>query len=173
MRRGPIEALCFFLVTQRLLFRAALGFLGDSVKIIYHLGARQKKEMLVRSVAIRVAFPAPPIEIDDALDWCRSVLPADLRPYVRSAEEVELRVVPHTPGQVPGAGGWNLTDLIGAIRPDDAPPTWTVPVAAIVAVMATATASRTATHDHGVTAVKWPADVLVDGVSLCKSRTEK
>lgn len=56
----------------------------------YHLSNGQKKELLIRGRRLRIALPVPPHEVDDPLDWVRSVLDETIAERVTHAVEDEV-----------------------------------------------------------------------------------
>jgi hypothetical protein len=97
--------------------------------ITYELSNRQRKSLLVRGTPLRIALPVPPHEIEDPMSWAQSVLPRDVRQYVRSAEEQEITVDPLTIGE-------NLTGVLGAIREYDRDqPRWLLTVVVVVVTL--------------------------------------
>lgn len=74
----------------------------------YDLSSRQRKALFERGHPLEIALPYPADQPDPAA-WARSVLPADVRSMVVSAEEAEV-VVRLTRG-APGLAG-----VLGEIR---------------------------------------------------------
>lgn len=60
----------------------------------------------MRGATLELALPYPPIKITDPLDWAKTVLPIDVRPYIRTAKEGEVRVRPRIAEVI------TLTDII-------------------------------------------------------------
>ncbi len=60
--------------------------------VSYRLSNQQRKKLLIRGTAIRIALPVPPYDYGDPLEWARSVLPEDVVPLAREASEQELYV---------------------------------------------------------------------------------
>lgn len=124
------------------------------MKVVYLLSNRQRKDLLVRGAPIELALPAPPIKIDDPVNWARTMLPQDVRQYVT---EARLDLVRVALGNRSDAG---LTSIIGEIveRIDRL----TIGVS-VVRVLLTPAARR-----HPAVGLQWPADALLDGRSLLK-----
>lgn len=125
--------------------------------IRYRLSNRQRKELLVRNSAIRVAIPVHPIDIDtlDAADasqlrqWAAARLDGIEAREVRTAELVDLFVVLCGPAD-------GLTGVLGAIS--DAPPsedTLSVIMTCIVVDLARSTSPR-----HVSDQVQWPGSAV-------------
>lgn len=128
------------------------------MKITYHLSSGQRKELLVRGRPITLLLPVPPIEIDDPVDWARSVLPADLRPLVRSAAEEEVLVSPHS---MRARRAENLTELLGAIVGES--------VRAWLVTMIVVRVELSPAEPRGkALPAQWPMDVVVDGRPLTR-----
>jgi hypothetical protein len=141
-------------------FRAARFFFRDPMKITYTLSNRQKKALLISGESVLLALPAPPIEIDDELDWAKSVLPADLRSDAKSAAIEEISVKPRANR---ATKAMTLTELIGEIAEAPLSGTWLYAVVAVVVRL-----------EHGQTrrkgaGIQWPANVLLDGKPLLSS----
>jgi len=128
------------------------------MKVSYSLSNHQLKELLTRGRPLLLALPLPPNEVTDPADWARSVLPLELRGYVVSAEEQEVRAAPKVCPQGSGPGGeYRLADVLGDIARAER---WTVGIACIVARL-----------EHGQPrgspiGPQWPANVSVDGRQL-------
>jgi hypothetical protein len=58
--------------------------------IKYHLSNGQKKDLLLQGRRVTIALPVPPHEIDDPIDWARSVLDEDIAERVTHAVEDEV-----------------------------------------------------------------------------------
>lgn len=58
--------------------------------IKYHLSTGQKKDLLINDLRVTIALPVPPHEIDDPIDWARSVLDEDIAECVTHAAEDEV-----------------------------------------------------------------------------------
>lgn len=129
------------------------------MKTIYVLSNRAKKELLIRGAPILLALPAPPVLVDDPLDWAKSVLPADLRADAVEAVEQEVFVQPRRSGEAA-----TLTALLGDIPGPGAKDKWGYWIAAVVVRL-----------QHGEPRQKipespqWPADVLIDGVPMMRN----
>ena len=129
---------------------------GAIVKLTYVLSNGQRKELLVRGRPVLIALPAPPIDVEDPIDWARSMLPADLRGDVVSAEECEVRATPLRGRTHPPT---TLTHLLGDIV-DVERTIWTACHQVVLVRL-----------EHGkprgpATSPMWPANVHVDGVPL-------
>lgn len=121
--------------------------------VIYHLSNRQRKELLVRGVRLRIALPVPPHDVDDPLDWARSVLASDVRDLAVQADECELAVAAiRSPGDT-------LTSHLGAIVSEDDDRLIQY-VAAIVVTL------EPANPRHDAHSVQWPASVDYRGERL-------
>lgn len=58
--------------------------------IKYHLSNGQKKDLILQGRRVTIALPVPPHEIDDPIEWARSVLDEDAAECVTLAVEDEL-----------------------------------------------------------------------------------
>lgn len=58
--------------------------------IKYHLSNGQKKDLILQGRRVTIALPVPPHEIDDPIDWARSVLDEDIAECVTAAAEDEV-----------------------------------------------------------------------------------
>lgn len=127
------------------------------MKICYTLSNGQRKELMVRGRPVMIALPAPPIEVDDPIDWAKSMLPADLRQCVVSAELREVRVDPTGSRENPPTV---LPHIMGSIVTDDHRG-WTVCHVAVVVRLEHSRPTR-----GTATKLQWPAGVTVDGRPL-------
>ena len=87
----------------------------------YHLSGRQLKSLLIRHTPICIALPAPEDDPPDWLAWARSVLDADVRTHLVSAEPDVITLGP-------GRGSDGLASVIGEIEPRDRSIVWQVEV---------------------------------------------
>jgi hypothetical protein len=125
------------------------------MKIIYLLSNSQKKDLFIRNLAVHIAIPPPPIEVDDLVDWARTMFPTDLRERITAAEEIEVAVAPRDPRERRVAR--SLSDLLGAFPGDDGRRRWLVTMI-VVQVSFTPVRGRT-----GKPVLQWPMDVTIDG----------
>ena len=106
--------------------------------------------MLIRHSPLLLALPWPPDEVADLVDWARSVLPPDIRPLVREAREIWIRVVPHVHGDPS-----TLSEALGTIggRVGE----WSV-LMVVVEVLVSPERPR-----HSPMPLAWPAHVVHNG----------
>lgn len=83
--------------------------------IVYRLTNQQRKQLLVRSVPLRIVIPSPGEELSDAEAdrYARAAL-TDARRYVTIAYQTDIVCRP--------AGGDGLAGVLGQILPDQSTP---------------------------------------------------
>lgn len=126
----------------------------------YLLSSNQQKELLIRKQKVKVALPAPPEDAPDLVAWARSVLPRELSPLVRSAEQEIIEVVPKVYSAP--APQQNLTDVLGAI----VGPTPPAPGLLIIGVDAVVVLLAPDNPRGGPAPMKWPGNVIIGGKKL-------
>ena len=126
------------------------------VNVIYTLSNAQKKSLLIQGQPIILLLPVPPIEIDDPVDWAKSVLPSEFRPMVLTAEEEEVLIEPKARRSTTAA---HLTELLGAVAGEGSR-AWLV----TMVVMRTTLAPTN--QRHSPRPAQWPANVTIDGKPL-------
>lgn len=123
---------------------------------LYLLSNGQRKELMVRGRRLDLALPMPPFNVTDLAEWARSVLPEDVRQYVRGARQRTLYAAPRV-----GAKHQCLTDVLGVIIHDrPSSDVWVIQVLAVIVELAPQNTR------HTPIAAQWPLDVIIDGHRL-------
>lgn len=126
----------------------------------YLLSNKQRKELMVRGRRLDLALPLPQHPVADLVEWAQSVLPQDLRQYVRSARRATVMAAPKI-----GASQDTLTDVLGTIVHEKPPAWWWV--TQILAVVVELAPEHTR---HTAIDLQWPLDVVIDDRRLLGDR---